>query len=326
MIDRRQLITLLGGAGAAWPLVGSAQQTPLVGFLGSGSQNGFAGQVRAFRGGLGAHGYREGESVAIAFRWADDRSDRLPALAADLIEKGARVIATSGGSPPVLAAKALTTSIPIVFVTAGDPVQGGMVASLHRPGGNVTGVTSLNLEVLPKRLEVLHQLLPKAAIIAALVNPSGVAAARIESDLTTAARKLGVRLEILHAGNDQHFEKAFVDLRRLRAEGLVIGTDALFINRSDQLAALAARHRIPAVFQFREFAAAGGLASYGGSFTETYRQAGDYVGRILKGAAPGELPVQQVTRVELVVNLKAAKALGLEVPPTLLIRADEVIE
>jgi putative ABC transport system substrate-binding protein len=173
---------------------------------------------------------------------------------------------------------------------------------------------------------VLHQLLPKAAIIAALVNPSGVAAARIENDLTTAARKLGVRLEILHAGNDQHFEKAFVDLRRLRAEGLVIGTDALFINRSDQLAALAARHRIPAVFQFREFAAAGGLASYGGSFTETYRQAGDYVGRILKGAAPGELPVQQVTRVELVVNLKAAKALGLEVPPTLLIRADEVIE
>ncbi len=265
--------------------------------------------------------------MAIEFRWADDQNDRLPGLAADLVRRQVSVIAAPGSTPAALAAKAATATIPIVFQVGIDPVAAGLVASLARPGGNVTGVTNLNTELGPKRLELLRELMPTANIIALLVNPTSPLIAETASrDLQSAARTFGLQLHILHASTERDFDTVFATLVQLRASALVIAPDTFFISRSEQLAALTVRHAVPAITQFREFAAAGGLMSYGGSFTDSARQVGVYTGRVLKGEKPADLPVQQVTKVELIINLNAAKALGLEVSPMLLGRADEVIE
>ena len=268
----------------------------------------------------------ERKTVAIEYRWTEGRYDRLPELAADLVRRRVAVIVASGGLPSPLAAKAATTTIPVVFAIGVDPVEVGLVASLNRPGGNLTGVTNLNTELVPKRLELLHVLLPSATVVAALVNPSNPNAEVQSRDLQAAARTLGLQMHVLHASTERDFDTAFTDLIRLRAGALVIGTDGFFPSRSEQLAALSARRAVPAIFQYPEFTAAGGLMSYGGSDTDMFRLAGGYAGRILKGEKPAELPVQQSSKVELIVNLKTAKALGLTVPLSLLGRADEVIE
>jgi putative ABC transport system substrate-binding protein len=324
---RREFITLLGGAAAAWPLAARAQQPamPVVGFLGSTSPDLYAHLVRAYRQGLSEAGYDEGRNVAIDFRWAESQYERLPALATELVDRRVTVIA-AGALPAAVTAKAATTTIPIVFSIGVDPVAFGLVASLNRPGGNVTGVTNLNLELGPKQLEVLRELLPAATVMAALVNPTNPNADSHTSDLQTAARKLGIQLQILHASSERDFETVFTSLVQARASGLVIGADAFLLSRSKQLGALSTRHAVPAIYQFREFVEAGGLLSYGSSITDSYRQLGVYTGRILNGEKPADLPVQQSTKVGLIINLKTAKLLGLEVPPTLLARADEVIE
>jgi putative ABC transport system substrate-binding protein len=327
-MKRREFITLLGGAAAAWPLAARAQQPamPVIGYLSSASPDRDAGRLRAFRQGLSETGFIEGRNVAIEYRWADEQHDRLPALAADLVHQQVAVIAQAGHVLGVFAAKAATTTIPIVFVTGVDPVGLGLVASLSRPGVNLTGVTTLGIELEPKRLELLHGLIPAARTVGALVNRMHPIAEAQSSELQAAARALGLKLQILDASTERDFDAAFARLVELQADGLVIATDGLFISQSEHLARLAVRHAMPAIFQLRAFAAAGGLMSYGGDFAEMYRQSGVYVGRILKGEKPVDLPVQQVTRVELVLNLKTAKALGLEIPATLLARADEVIE
>jgi putative tryptophan/tyrosine transport system substrate-binding protein len=327
-VKRRQFITLLGGAAAAWPLAARAQQPamPAIGFLDSKSSDDSAHMVAAFRRGLNESTFIEGQNVTIEFRWAQNQYDQLPVLAADLVRRRVDVIAATGG-PAALAAKAASATIPIVFRVAADPIAAGLVASLSRPGGNVTGVTSLNLEVGSKRLEFLHELVPTATIMAALVNPTNPTNAEILSrDLQATARLLGLQLHLLHASSDADIDAVFATLTELRAAGLVIGTDALFTSRDEKLAALGLRYRIPTIYQWREFVAAGGLVSYGGSFADSYRLAGVYTGRILKGEKPAELPVQQATKLELFINLKTAKALGITVPPTLLALADEVIE
>ena len=325
---RRDFITLLGGVAAAWPMAARAQQPamPVIGYLSSASPDRDAGRLRAFRQGLSETGFIEGRNVAIKYRWADEQHDRLPALAADLVHQQVAVIAQAGHVLGVFAAKAATTTIPIVFVTGVDPVGLGLVASLSRPGVNLTGVTTLGIELEPKRLELLHGLIPAARTVGALVNRMHPIAEAQSSELQAAARGLGLKLQILDASTERDFDAVFARLVELQADGLVIATDGLFISQSEHLARLAVRHAMPAIFQLRTFAAAGGLMSYGGDFAEMYRQSGAYVGRILKGEKPVDLPVQQVTRVELVLNLKTAKALGLDVPPTLLVRADEVIE
>jgi putative ABC transport system substrate-binding protein len=298
---------------------------PVIGFLNSQSPDGYADRVRAFRQGLSETGYVEGRNVVIEYRWTDGQNDRLPAMAADLVRRKVTVIAANGGA--AVAAKAATATTPIIFTSADDPVRFGLVASLNRPGGNLTGVVSLDAELLPKRLELLHELMPAATIIAVLLNPAN--ASRYENltrDLEAATRTIGLQIKVLHASTDSDIDAAFATLLQLRAVGLVIGTDAFFNSRTKQLAALALRHAMPTIYQYREFAVAGGLMSYGASGTDTYRQAGIYTGRILKGEKPADLPVQQATKVELIVNLKTAKALGLTVPPALLARADEVIE
>jgi ABC-type uncharacterized transport system substrate-binding protein len=323
-MKRREFITLLGGA-AAWPLAARAQQAA-IGFVSGGSPDTFGYLVSAFRGGLSETGYIEGRNVAIEFRWAEGQYGRLPGLVADLVHRQVNVLAATT-TPGALAAKAATNSIPIVFATDGDPVQLGLVASLNRPGGNVTGVTQLNVEVGPKRLELAHELIPAARVIALLVNPTNPLAQPILKDSQAAARTLRLQLQVLHASNEGDFDAAFKAAVEVRADALVIASaDPLFGSRAEQLGALALHHRMPTIYQFRRFATAGGLASYGGSFTDSYRQVGVYTGRILKGEKPADLPVQQSTKVELILNLKAATTLGLDVPPTVLARADEVIE
>ena len=325
-MKRREFITLLGGAAAAWPIMARAQrpEIPVVAFLNGGSPDGYAPMVAAFHQGLKDTGYVEAQSVRIEYRWADGQYGRLPAMAADLVHRQVAVIVTN--SPGMLAAKAATTTIPIVFTTSGDPVELGFVASLARPGRNITGVTQLNVEVAPKRLELMHELVPTATIMAVIVNPAYPSAEIQSRGMQAAARTLGVQLHILRASNERDIDDAFATLAQLRAGAFVISSDPFFNSRAEQFAALALRHAVPTIFQYREFAAAGGLMSYGGSIIDSYRQAGVYTGRILKGEKPADLPVQQSTKVELIINLKTAKALGLEVPRTLIARADEVIE
>jgi putative ABC transport system substrate-binding protein len=325
---RRREFVWSVGATAAWPLAARAQQPmPVLGFLSSTWPDWDAGRLRAFREGLSETGYVEGQNLTIEYRWSEEQNERLPALAADLVSRKIAVIATAGHTLGAFAAKAATATIPIVFTTAFNPVELGLVASLNRPGGNVTGVTTLSAELESKRLELLHGLVPNATIIALLVNPTSPSNTEILSrDLQTAARTLGANLQILDASTELDFDTAFATLAKLQAGGLVIGTDALFISRSEQLAALTVRHSIPAIFQFRPFAAAGGLMSYGGNLADLYRQSGVYAGRILRGEKPADLPVQQSAKVELFINLATAKALGITVPEPLLRRADEVIE
>ncbi len=324
---RRDFLTLAGGAVVAWPLTARAQQPamPTIGFLNSASDA--SGQaVAEFHRGLAEAGYAEGRNVSVEYRWAEGRYDRLPAMAADLVRRQAAVIVTTGGIPSALAAKAATTAIPIVFTIGADPVEVGLVASLSRPGGNITGVSILNVELAPKRLELLHELLPAATDMALLVNPTNPNAEIQSRDLEAAARTLGLELHVLRASAEGDFEPVLATLAQTRAGALLIGPDTFFVSRFAQLAALALRHGVPTISQYREFAVAGGLMGYGGSLYEPVRLAGLYAGRILKGEKPADLPVQQSTKVELVINLRTAKALGLTVPLALLTRADEVIE
>ena len=324
----REFISLLGGVAAVWPLMAHAQQTmPVIGFLGSSSPDLYAPAMRTFRQGLSEAGYVEGGNVAIEFRWANGQNDLLPALAADLVRRQVGVIVAPGSTPAALAAKAATETIPIVFQVGADPVAAGLVMSLARPGGNVTGVTNINTELVSKRLELLRELVPKATIAGLLVNPTSPEITKaVSTDLQSTARTLGLQLHILQASTERDFDTVFATLAQLRVGALVIAPDAFFISRSEQLGALTARHGMPAITQFREFAAARGLMSYGGSFTEPVRQVGIYAGRILKGEKPADLPVPQTMKVELVINLKTAKALGVTVSQSVQNRADEVIE
>jgi putative ABC transport system substrate-binding protein len=322
---RREFIAGLGGA-TAWPVVARAQQRamPVIGYLTNGSPELFADRLRAFRQRLSEAGFVEGRNVAIDYRWAGDE-DRLPALAADLVRRQVNVISAFGGINGALAAKAATTTIPIAFGTDFDPIAAGLVASLNRPGGNITGVVTLGVEVAPKRLELMHVLLPTATM-AVLINPASPIADAILRDLQAAARTLGQSIHVLRASNEPEIDAAFATLVQVRAGALVIANDAYFNSRTQQFAALTLRYAVPTIYQLREFAAAGGLMSYGSSITETYRIVGGYTGRILKGEKPADLPVQQATKIELIINLKTAKALDLTIPQTLLATADEVIE
>jgi putative tryptophan/tyrosine transport system substrate-binding protein len=328
-MQRRKFITLLGGA-AALPIAARAQQPAIqvVGVLSAEWPNAVtADRLRAFREGLNVTGYFEGRNVAIEYRWAEGRYDRLPALAAELVRLPVNVIVCPGSIPATIAAKAASTTVPIVFYGGADPVSLGLVASISRPGGNATGVSTLHVEVGAKRLEVLHELVPTATIIAGLINPTYRSGAEIETrDLEAAARTLGLTLHVLHASSQQEIDTAFMTLGQLRAGALVIGTDALFNSRSEQLALLAIRHAVPAIYQYREFVLSGGLASFGTTVMDTYQPLGVYTGRILKGEKPADLPVQQATKLHLIINMKTANALGITVPLPLVGRADEVIE
>ena len=326
---RRDFITLVGGGAVAWPLVARAQQAamPVVGILAGAAPEANAIRLRAFREGLRTAGYVEGQNVKIEYRWAEAHTGRLPELAAGLVRDRVAVLVAAGGIASAVVAKAATREIPIVFGTGVDPVEVGLVASLNRPGGNVTGVTSLNLELAPKRLELLHELLPLVTSMALLVNPAVPATAEpVSRSSQAAAHALGLKLHTVHASSDRDFDAVFERLTQLRVGALVIGPDNFFTSHSEQLAKLTVRHEMPAIYEFRKFAAAGGLMSYGSSETEYYGLVGTYVARVLKGDKPADLPVQAPTKYELVINLKTAKALGLTVPPTLLARADEVIE
>jgi putative ABC transport system substrate-binding protein len=326
---RREFISLLAGTAAAWPLAARAQQPamPVIGYLGSESPELFASRLSAFREGLSATGYDEGRNVTIEYRWANGQIDRLGALAADLVHRQVTVIVTPGSGVAALAAKSATTIIPVVFEAGVDPVAVGLVRSLNRPEGNVTGITSMNIEFNPKRLELLHELVPAARSFAVLVNPTNsVSANNARKDLEGPSRALGLQLHVLNASTEREFESVFTQVRQLQVGGLIIAADTFFHNRAQQLAVLTLKHAVPAVLAVREFALAGGLVSYGGSIRETHRQAGIYTGRILKGEKPVDLPVQQVTKVDFVINLKTAKVLGLTVSLPLLGRADEVIE
>ena len=324
---RRQFIGLLSGAAAAWPFAAHAQQPPMpvIGFLNGSSATGYARMVAAFRQGLKETGYVEGQNVAIEYRWAEGRLDRLPELAADLVRRQVAVIAATS-TPANLVAKNATSTIPIVFTTGSDPVRFGLVTNLARPSGNVTGVTQLSVEILPKRIELAHELVPAATAIALLFNPTDPIADLEEKAARAAASALGVKLLVLQASTEAELIEAFDSVVRMRAGAFVIATSVLFNGHIEQMAVLASGHMLPTIYAFREFVTAGGLISYGAELTDSYRLAGIYTGRILKGEKPAELPVQQATKVELLVNLKAAKALNLIIPPALLARADEVIE
>jgi putative ABC transport system substrate-binding protein len=324
-MKRRDFVTLLGGAAAGWPLAARAQQPamPVVGFLHDSTLETRRSHVAAFRQGLSEVGYVEGQNVAIEYRWGEDHADRMPALAADLVRRQVSVIASFGAT--TVAAKAATSTIPIVFTTAGDPVASGFVASLNRPGGNLTGVTTLGSELQPKRLELLHALVPAASTIAVLFHPIAANAPDLIT-LQAAARALGLQLQVHNASTERDIDTAFSMLDQEQAKALLVSVTPFFNFRSEQIAALSIRYAIPTIYQFPEFAAAGGLMSYGSSPTDAFRLVGVYTGRILKGEKPADLPVQQATKVELIINLKTAKALGITVPQLLLGRADEVIE
>jgi len=325
---RREFISLLGGAAVAWPVAARAQQPvlPVIGFLSSTSSKGYTPYLAAFREGLREGGFVEGQNVTIEYRWADDHYERLPELAADLVTRRVALIAAAGGSPAALAAKSATTTIPIVFQIGVDPVKAGLVSSLNQPGGNITGFANLALEVGPKRLELLHRLVPNATNIAVLVNPARSNVEAETKDMQSAANKLGLQLNVLYASTERDFDKVFATSVQLRAGGVVISGDPFFNTRSEELAAMAIHYMVPAIYQFHEFAAAGGLVSYGSSIKNTHREAGIYTARILKGEKPADLPVQEPSKVELIINLKTAKTLGLEIPPSILTSADEVIE
>jgi len=328
-VRRREFIWLLGGAVTAWPLAARAQQPamPVIGFLHSQSPDMNADRLRGFHRGLKDIGYVEGENVTIVYRWAENQIDRLPALAAELVRRPVAVIATMGGAPSAFAAKAATTTIPIVFAVAEDPVRLGLVASLARPGGNLTGINYFSGELTAKRLELLRELVPAATRVAVLVNPANaVNAESIVRDVEPAARAMGLQIQVLNASTSQEINAAFATLVREQPDALFVGNDPFFTSRRVQLAALAARHAVPATYSAHEIAEAGGLMSYGTSQTDAWRQVGVYTGRVLKGAEPADLPVVQASKFELVINAETARMLGLTVPPTLLARADEVIE
>ena len=326
-LRRREFVAALGGV-AAWPLAARAQQPalPVIGYLSSGSQRVSGERLRMFLRGLNEAGYSEGKNIAIEYRWAEGQYDRLPRLAADLVGRRVRVIVVPDSVVTARAAKAATSTIPVVFAIGADPVKSGLVKSLSRPGGNLTGAARLNVELEPKRLQMLHELVPAARAVALLVNPSNPNAESSSKDTAAAARSLGIALHVLNASSDRDLDLAFGELDAFGAAGLVIAPDPFFIGRSARLAELALAHRTPAIFQYREFVAAGGLASYAGNPMESYRLLGRYTDRILKGEKAGDLPVQQYAKIELFINLKTAKALGLMIPRHLLVTADELIE
>ena len=326
-MKRREFITLLGGAAAAWPLAARGQQAaiPVVGFLSSGSPDANARFAAAFRQGLNEADHVESQSPTIEFYWAEGHPDRLAALAADLVRRRVSVIVAAGNAA-TRAAKAATNRIPVVFNVGGDPVKFGLIASLNRPGGNLTGISRVSAELIPKRLELLREVLPSTSVMALLVNPTNPATESVVKDAHVTARSLGLQLDVLTAITEVEIDMAFSTMAQPGAGGLLIGNDPFFSSITDKLAALTVRHAVPAIFQYREFVAAGGLMSYGASLTDAFRQVGVYTSRILKGAKPADLPVQQPTKFELVINMKTAKALGIDVPPSLLARADEVIE
>jgi putative tryptophan/tyrosine transport system substrate-binding protein len=325
-VRRREFIALIGGAAVAWPVAARAQQVPVVGFLATTSPAPFAHLVAGFRRGLQEAGFLEGRNVAIEYRWAEGRYDQVPALAADLVQRQVAVIVTTGGETSAVAAKAATKTIPIVFNTGTDPVRLGLVTSLARPGGNATGVNIFTTELAEKRLGLLHDLIPAASTIAVLLNPNFAPAVVNLQESEVAARAAGRTVVAFHASRDDEIETAFARIIQMRPGALLVGSDPFFNSRREQIVALAARHAIPAIYEWREFAQAGGLMSYGTSLIEAYRQQGVYAGRILKGEKPADLPVVQLSKFELIINLITAKTLGLTFPPGLLAIADEVIE
>jgi putative ABC transport system substrate-binding protein len=328
-MKRRQFISLLGGAAAACPLAARAQQPsklPTIGFLGSESPGGATERVRAFRQGLNEAGYVEGRNVAIEFRWAEDHNDRLPDLAADLVRRRVAVIVAAGSLASALAAKAATVTIPIVFLSGGDPVDAGLVASFNRPGGNATGILTMNSELVGKRLGLLHEFIPRAARLAMLVNPDDPTTASITRSAQQAAAAIGLPIEILAVSTNRDIDTAFASLAQKQLEAVLVSPGPLFVDRRVQLVTLAVRHLVPTIYPYREMTEIGGLMSYGASLVDIWRQAGTYTGRILKGEKPADLPVVQPTKFEFVINLQTARTLGIEIPPGLLARADEVIE
>ena len=324
---RREFIALVGGVAASWPLTAHAQQVPVIGFLGSSLPEEYAIRLRAFREGLRSEGFIEGQNVKIEYRWAEDQNSRLPPLAAELARLDVKLIVAGGGSPSAFAAKAATATIPVVFATAVDPVAIGLVKSLDRPGNNLTGVTNMNVELGPKRLELLRELLPKATTIAVLVNPGSQALAqRFMQVLQPAARTFGMQLYVLNASAKEDFDSVFAELVQHKADALVICPDVFFNAQIEHFAALGVRHAVPVVYQYHTFVRAGGLLSYGADETEYYRLLGVQAGKILRGEKVADLPVMQSTKVELMINLKTAKALGIAVPLSILGRADEIVE
>jgi putative tryptophan/tyrosine transport system substrate-binding protein len=326
-VRRRSFLALLGGAAVAWPAAARTQDgMPLIGFLDRGLPQGMAANLAGFHKGLAENGYTEGKNVTVEYRWAENQIDRLPALATQLVRRPVAVIAATRSSAPALAAEAATTTIPIVFQTGSDPVKDGLVASLNRPGGNITGATRLTMELAPKRLDVLLQLVPHATTIGMLINPNGMQTAAQVQEIQEATQARGLALHIARASSENELDAAFDDIAKSDATALIEGSDPLFIGARKHIVALTISHKIPAIFFERDSVVDGGLLTYSASISDSFRQVGDYVGRILKGAKPADLPVLQPTRFELVINLKTAKALGLTIPPTLLALADEVIE